>query len=162
MSESESKLFNEYLNKKYIHKEKTSKKIISELFEKYVGKNYPIRRNYYSDYSNHHLYNYFDELNERHFDGKLESAEIAWSHVRSRRLLGKWCDESNMIILSSYLNSRSIKTELVKYVLYHEMCHIAFPPFLKNGRRKVHHHDFRKKENEYPNKVNIEKMLSKI
>ena len=111
MELDDQRVLNTYLLDKYKFKKKVNKQIISNLFLKYNVTNGKIRRKFYTDDGYHSLELYFVELNKIYFNNRLKNVQLAWSFIKSRRLLGKYCEESEAIILSSYLNKKSISKE---------------------------------------------------
>jgi hypothetical protein len=96
----------------------------------------------------------FEELNGVHFQSRLE-AVVRWSprigglstHQELRTAQGP----RHLITISQAYDGLDVPRLSVAGVLYHEMCHIAFPPRPgRGGKRVVHHKEFRLAERQYP------------
>ncbi len=101
----------------------------------------------------------FDRLNHIYFDNSLNKPLIGWSLNPSYRRLGFYVQEKNLLVISRIFDSRKVPAEVVEYMLYHEMLHIDIPAMEKNGRRRIHPPEFRKKEKTFPNYLNIQRWL---
>lgn len=92
----------------------------------------------------------FDDLNRRHFGGSL-SAFVRWSPRPGGRSYQRELDGPgsgrHLITLSRAYDGEEVPRYAVEGVLYHEMLHIVHPPRAgKDGRRQVHHREFRQAE----------------
>lgn len=96
----------------------------------------------------------FQELNSKHFLGRLQ-AMVRWSprvgglstHQELRTAQG----HRHLITISRAYDGADVPIEAVSGVLFHEMCHIAFPPRPgRGGKRMVHHKEFRMAERQFP------------
>lgn len=123
-------------------------KEVRELFDQNFVQS-DVKRKFYLDDSHHHLQTYFDELNRHYFDNQCSIEAIGWSHQNTKKLLGKWCNQSKSIIISSFLNSAKVPRNTVEFIIYHEMCHQMFPPQQRKSRRLVHHRQFRENERRF-------------
>lgn len=94
----------------------------------------------------------FDRLNRRYFRGTLAKPGLHWVERKSRRILGQYIAHQNEILINVALDHPLVPLSVVDFVLYHEMLHIFLGPKIsKNGRKIVHHPEFRKKEREFEN-----------
>ena len=113
----------------------------------------------YGTYYN--LEDIFDGLNQTYFDGRLKKPLIGWSLNPSYRRLGFYTQEKNLLVISRIFDSRKVPVEVVEYMMYHEMLHIAIPVTEKNGRRKIHPPQFLQREKIFPGYGRIQKWLMK-
>jgi len=102
----------------------------------------------------------FDRVNERYFYGVIEKPNLGWHSSANK--LGSYEYGSDTISISRMLQGR--ETELLDYIIYHEMLHKK-QKFESRGLRNYHHTpEFRRKEKEFENQKEIEnkiKMLSR-
>jgi len=96
----------------------------------------------------------FQEMNFAHFEGRLQ-AMVRWSprvgglstHQELKTVEG----HRHLITISRAYDGEDVPKLAVAGVLYHEMCHIAFPPRPgRGGKRMVHHKEFRVAERQFP------------
>lgn len=119
-----------------------------------------------------------DEVNRRYFGGRLDVA-IAWSDVpsaprrhkkRGRRRatlkLGSWVETDRLVRLHPVLDDESVPRYVVASVVHHEMLHAELGVETRNGRRRVHPPEFRRREREFEDHVRakgwIEKNLGRL
>lgn len=91
----------------------------------------------------------FQQLNSRHFRGKLQ-ARLSWSRRRNRTVLAHYDPAHQTIVVNRRLDHPSIPAWLVEYVVFHEMLHASLGGCLSNGRWLVHHSRFREAERKFP------------
>jgi len=103
----------------------------------------------------------FDQLNATFFANQLNKPILGWSLRKSYRRLGFYSEEKNLLVISRIFDSRKVPAEVVKFLLYHEMLHIAIPVQKVNGRRRVHPPVFKQREKLFPNYQTIQKWLKK-
>lgn len=99
----------------------------------------------------------FDEVNERYFDGLLESTNLVWHNSTNR--LGTYEFGSDTISMSEILKD---DTEALAYVMYHEMLHKHLKFDCSSGRQRHHTKQFRDMEAKFENATLLEKRLSMI
>ena len=100
----------------------------------------------------------FDRVNERYFYGMIEKPNLVWHNSASR--LGSYEYGSDTISISSILGD--VNTDLLDYVMYHEMLHKKYKFVNKNGRNYHHTGHFRKKEKEFENQQQVERRLKTL
>ncbi|NOX38709.1 MAG: SprT family zinc-dependent metalloprotease [Calditrichaeota bacterium] len=91
----------------------------------------------------------FDELNHAYFNGKLPKPRIKWSARVGRRQLGYYDQVKHEIGINPLLRHPEVPWYVLENVVYHEMLHIYYPPYIKNGRRVQHDRKFRALERQY-------------
>lgn len=110
----------------------------------------------------HNLEPIFDELNLRHFHGLMARPLLGWSRLPSRTTLGHFDPSHNAIIISRIFDTASAPLLALEYVLFHEMLHLRFPVQTKGVRRRVHTHEFREAEKEFPRLAEAKALLKKL
>jgi hypothetical protein len=98
-----------------------------------------------------------DRVNERYFDGSIE-VDITWGRAATRRRrrggsasirLGSYNARENLVRIHPHLDRPEVPEYVVESVVHHEMLHAALPPVVKNGRRRLHTPEFRRRERLY-------------
>jgi len=102
----------------------------------------------------HDLQEIFDELNRRYFDSRIE-AKIGWGRGGPRRRtrsirMGVYLHDSRVIRVHPALDRPDVPRFFVRFVVFHEMLHQAYPPRVVDGRRLTHTPEFRAAEMAYP------------
>ena len=92
----------------------------------------------------------FEGLNRRYFGGAVTAA-VTWGRKSTRRFparrtLGTYLEDRNIIRINPFLDSRRVPRFYVEYIVYHEMLHAVMESRVKNGRRRIHACEFRKRE----------------
>jgi len=96
----------------------------------------------------------FNEINASYFDKKLE-LKITWfgsatRKARRHRKLGLYCFRTKVVKIHRLLDQPHFPPYFISYVVYHEMLHSVCPPVkAKKGRYRIHHSNFKKKEQEF-------------
>ncbi len=88
----------------------------------------------------------FDEINAEYFAGELPKPGLSWTKRPTRRILGRYDFDHDVIFVSRSLDLRGIPEYVVRYVLYHEMLHIKHGSRIQNHREVFHSPDFRREE----------------
>lgn len=100
----------------------------------------------------------FDRVNELYFNELIEPVNLKWSNG-SVRTFGTYEYGTDTITINPALKG---KTELIDYVMHHEMLHKKHK-FKHTARRSMHHtKEFKRDEEAYPNHKILERELSKI
>jgi hypothetical protein len=99
----------------------------------------------------------FERVNDRLFAGMMEKPNLRWSD--STRKLGSYDYGSDTITISTMLENTAEDTDLIDYVMYHELLHKKYKFSSKNGRMAYHTKEFRKSEKAFPDSAEIEKRL---
>lgn len=103
--------------------------------------------------TNGHVYNLkkiLSDLNQEYFDNKL-NLHITWfgkphTKSKSRVTFGLYHDPLRLIKIHRLLDTPSVPSYVVEYVVYHEMLHHVCPSYYENGSHKVHTREFKKRE----------------
>jgi len=110
----------------------------------------------------HDLEEIRDEVNERYFGGRLP-VDIAWSRAgraqaarrtgrqrgRSTLKLGSWSEEDALVRIHPVLDHASVPRYVVASVVHHELLHAELGSKVRNGRRRHHTPEFRRREQEF-------------
>ena len=99
----------------------------------------------------------FNRVNEKYFFGLVERPNLTW-HDSIRRL-GSYEYGTDTISMSKVLGA---DTNLLDYVMYHEMLHKKHKFHCKNGR--IHHHtkEFREMERKFDNSQEMEERIKSL
>ncbi|HLE85082.1 MAG TPA: hypothetical protein VJG13_12140 [Thermoanaerobaculia bacterium] len=102
-----------------------------------------------------------DEVNGRYFGGGLRVA-IGWARNgrphRSRRgqrrrrailKLGSWSPEDRTVRIHPVLDHESVPRLVVASIVHHELLHAELEPEVREGRRRLHTPEFRRREREF-------------
>jgi len=92
----------------------------------------------------------FSRLNQTFFSNVLSVPVLGWSRNISRRRLGFYDQQRNLLVISRIFDRKNIPFQVVEFLVYHEMLHIVFPSKNGRSRRIVHSRDFRKAERSHP------------
>lgn len=104
--------------------------------------------------STYDLLEIYDDINEEYFRSRL-SLNITWFGckyriARTSRTLGLYDRRDKLVKIHRLLDDRRFPDYFVSFIVYHEMLHHVCPPKRgKNGRRDIHHREFKKREKEY-------------
>lgn len=99
----------------------------------------------------------FDRINEKYFFGLLEKPNLVWHN--SIRRLGSYEYGSDTISISRVLLEDS---DLMDYVMYHEMLHKKFKFNSSNGRTCHHTKEFKEMERKFENSMEMEQKIKRI
>ena len=70
--------------------------------------------------------------------------------VRHSLRLGSWVPSQGLVRVHAVLDQPAVPDWFVRYILFHELLHVALPPIHGRGSRWIHHHAaFRASEREY-------------
>ena len=94
----------------------------------------------------YHLDEMFDRLNLRYFKDRLPKPTLSWSPRVSRRQLGYHDRHLNLIVISRWLDRKTVPLMVADFILYHEMLHTDVPCEYRNGKRIVHTQEFKRRE----------------
>lgn len=102
----------------------------------------------------YNLQEIYNALNAQYFESKL-NLNISWfgtgNIAKTRVLFGSYHHRTKSIKINRFLDQANIPPYVVKFIVYHEMLHDIFPPKRKlNGRRSIHHQNFKEWEKQFP------------
>ncbi|MBW2984140.1 DUF45 domain-containing protein [Candidatus Woesearchaeota archaeon] len=100
----------------------------------------------------------FNRVNEKYFYGMIEKPNLVWHNSSSR--LGTYEYGSDTISITTAL--RDVDSEILDYVMYHEMLHKKYKFISKDGRNYHHTSHFKNKEREFENQKEVEKRLKHL
>jgi SprT-like family protein len=97
----------------------------------------------------------FNQLNERHFGGRLRGYKVVWGRRRKLRpkdyfVFGTIQEEDRVIRINPWLDQPFVPHWFLQYVLYHEMLHSIVPDEIRGRRRLVHTEEFNRRERQFP------------
>ncbi|MBI2101615.1 SprT-like domain-containing protein [Candidatus Woesearchaeota archaeon] len=101
----------------------------------------------------------FGRINDAYFNGMLDKPNLQWGNASTSKL-GSYEYGSDTITISTIF--RNERTELLDYVMHHEMLHKKFKFRNKNGRNLHHSSEFRKMEAMFENRDMMEKEISRL
>jgi hypothetical protein len=136
----------------YINLKRQGKRIPSVL-KKRFSEMFPVKhirqKKYDFDEAHFSLSGLLCDNNMNYFKNTCDISAIYWTSHPSKRILGRYFDSDRSISITSYLNQRSVPEYVIKYIIYHEMCHQMFPPYSSRGKRSIHHKEFKEAERKY-------------
>jgi len=101
----------------------------------------------------------FNHLNTLYFKSNLKMPILGWSRNKSYRRLGFYDKDRNLLVISRVFDQPGVPEKIVRYLVYHEMLHIHFRSYKKNGRRVIHPPLFKRIEKQFPDYQEIQKWL---
>lgn len=102
----------------------------------------------------YNLLELYHEVNNRYFFGELD-LRISWfgkkgRKNRSRFTLGHYSEPLKLIKIHKTLDCKEVPRYLISYIIYHEMLHSLYPPYVdQKGVRRIHHHEFVEREKQF-------------
>ncbi len=103
----------------------------------------------------------FDAVNRQYFGDQLPRPLIGWSLRKAYRRLGFYNKEKNLLVISRIFDSKKVPRNVLEYLMFHEMLHIAIPVKRTNGRRTVHSSEFKRLEKAFPDYEGIQNWLNR-
>ena len=102
----------------------------------------------------YNLIELFDTINQRYFKGTIQSF-IRWGAYASKTSYQTYFNDQhgnrhNLITIAGAYNHPKVPGFAITGVIFHEMLHIVYPRYKKNGRNVIHGPEFRKAERMYP------------
>lgn len=103
----------------------------------------------------------FDDLNRKYFENKLSVKYLGWSKNKSYARLGYYASERDLLVISKIFDSKKTPLNVIEYMVFHEMLHIAIPTKTINGRRRIHPPEFKNLEQQFPEYKKIQNWIQK-
>lgn len=100
----------------------------------------------------------FDRVNEAYFNGMLDKPNLQWGNDSTSKL-GSYEYGSDTITISTIFRN---ETNLLDYVMHHEMLHKKFKFQSKNGRNLHHGSEFRKMEAKFEDRDLMERETTRL
>ena len=96
----------------------------------------------------------FDTINQHYFKGTIQSF-IRWGAYASKTSYQSYFNDQygnkqNLITIAGAYNHPKVPEFAITAVIFHEILHIVYPRYKKNGRNVIHGPEFRKAERMYP------------
>ncbi len=101
----------------------------------------------------------FGRVNEKYLNGMAEMPNLVWGNDSTSKL-GCYEYGSDTITISSIF--KNAPTEMLDYIMHHEMLHKKFKFSSNNGRTVHHGPEFRRMEGKFDNKGQVEKDVMKL
>ena len=104
----------------------------------------------------------FDHVNQRFFNNQLTPPVIGWSKTKAYTRLGFYDANRNLLVISKIFDNKKVPVEVVRYLMYHEMLHIAVPARKsRSGRRTIHSREFKELERRFPDYETVTRWIAK-
>jgi len=110
----------------------------------------------------HNLDESFDRVNAAYFQGSIPKPNLVWSHARTVQTFGHYQPGRDVVMLSLSLDQPNVHTELVDYLMYHELLHKKHGTMVVNGRRLVHTAPFREDERRFSSYQAARRQLTQL
>ena len=110
----------------------------------------------------HDLGSAFNRVNQRFFDGRMELPALHWSGRNSYRKLGHYDPTIDTIVISATLDSHKVPEQALDFVVFHELLHKRHGIDWRSDQARTHTPAFRRDEQRYPNKIEIEALLGQL
>jgi hypothetical protein len=100
----------------------------------------------------------FERVNLKYFQNQVHKPTLSWSSKRTYRTMGYYDAINDILTVSRTLDQKGISTEVIDFIMYHELLHKYFGAPAVNGRRRAHTEKFRVAEKQFDQyeKVNLE------
>ena len=99
----------------------------------------------------------FHRVNQKYFHNLLDEPNLQWGQASKVKLACYNFHNDTITVSSLFKNAPS---EILDYLVYHELLHKKQKYYYKNGRNYFHTKKFRQAENLFPNKKKIEKQIN--
>ena len=104
----------------------------------------------------------FENLNDRYFEGKLQTPHIGWSNRSWRRQFGCYDPGPNHILLNRRMDRPGVPQFAVEYVLFHEMLHVKHPTRRSGCSLVSHSREFREEEKRFREFARARRVLDRM
>lgn len=102
----------------------------------------------------YNLQQLYNSINQEYFDGKLQLS-ITWygnnSKTRSHTFtFGQYLESLKLIKIHKKLDSAKCPEYFIRFVIYHEMLHNVYPPYVdETGKSRIHGPEFKQAEKQF-------------
>lgn len=99
----------------------------------------------------HHLKKLYDKVNKKYFNSEIDLL-ITWygnrrSQSRSRIIFGQYMEQMRLIKIHRLLDDADVPEFMVRFVIYHEICHHVCPTYVdEEGITRIHNRAFKERE----------------
>jgi hypothetical protein len=97
----------------------------------------------------HDLFASFQRINESYFGNAMNPPGLRWSARRTRRKMGHYEWEADVVQLSRSLDHPGVPAYVIDFVMYHELLHRSLGFRRVGGQRRVHTPEFRRLERDF-------------
>jgi hypothetical protein len=104
----------------------------------------------------------FHQVNEEYFQGQLEKPTLVWSRVPTYRTFGHFHVELDTVTVSRTLDSASVPSYVVEYIMYHELLHKKVGIKTSGKRKLAHTAEFRRQEQAFKRYQEAKMFLQKL
>ena len=102
------------------------------------------------------------EIQDAYFPEMSNLTISTWGQKYSTRLLASYNPSTELVSMSLIFDLPCIDTDIVRYIIYHELLHKKLGVIKKNGRHFCHTPEFRHWERRFPNADKLEKEITKL
>jgi len=88
----------------------------------------------------------FSRVNQKYFRGQIAKPHLTWSVRPTKRKFGHYQQDIQTIMISSSLDQPQTPSQVLDYVMYHELLHISVGVKRTEQRRCVHTPEFKERE----------------
>jgi hypothetical protein len=110
----------------------------------------------------HDLAASFERVNTGYFEGTLERPALGWSSRETVQRFGSYKFTEDRVTLSKSLDADDVPTQLVDFVVFHELLHKVHGATRQGTRRAVHTAAFRADEARFKGKDEAEALLNEV
>jgi len=104
----------------------------------------------------------FERVNAVYFNGAIDLPNLTWNRTITHRKLGHYQPATDTVMISITLDSPSVPTFVVEYVMYHELLHKKLGLKVSKGRRYAHTAEFRRQERLFERYEEAESYLKRL
>lgn len=97
----------------------------------------------------HDLNASFERVNRIYFNNKLGKPTLTWSARRTYRTMGYYDVARDILTVSRSLDHKTVSTDTLDFIMYHELLHKHFGTKSVNGRHISHSTRFREAEKNF-------------
>lgn len=101
----------------------------------------------------------FQRVNDLFFNSELEKPNLVWGKDSLRKLACYNFHRDTITVSTIFKEARS---EILDYVMYHELLHKFHQFTHQNGRSYFHHQEFKKNEKKYPHYPELETEINQL